>query len=114
MVDAMEADGFSAQVETEPGEPSPYVVFIRGKGMQVDALRAETPFQMSVLRRAENGIATAEDIIVFKLLAWRTRDKDDIRSILAAGHDLDEGHIELWAAEWEVTERWGEATTWRP
>lgn len=55
---AMEADGYSVRTMTQPGETDPYVLFIRGKGMQA--------------------------------------------------------HIERWADEWEVADRWAEARTWRP
>ena len=43
------------------------------------------------------------------VLAWRTRDRDDVDSILAVGHELDEEYIEGWAREWQVLDRWREA-----
>lgn len=44
-----------------------------------------------------------------KLIAWRPRDRDDIASILEAGHVLDEQFIERWAGEWDVLDRWDQA-----
>ncbi len=105
----MQDAGFSVRTMAEPGSSDPYVVFIRGNGMKVDVLKAETPFQESAIDRAIDGIITAEDVIVFKLLAGRPRDQDDVQSILAAGHELDEPYIERWAAEWEVLDRWEDA-----
>jgi hypothetical protein len=61
------------------------------------------------LSRAESGVLTVEDVIVQKLIGWRPRDRDDIASILDAGHGLDEQYIEKWARGWEVEDRWAEA-----
>jgi hypothetical protein len=87
----------------------PYVIFIRGEGRRVDVLRAETSFQHAALDRAVGGVITVEDVIVHKLIAWRPRDRDDVDSILAAGHPLDEPYIEGWAREWQVLDRWEQA-----
>lgn len=90
-----------------------YMYVVRGEGdVRVDVIVAETPFQREAMRRAVDGYLTAEDVIVHKLIAWRQRDRDDIQSILAAGHALDDGYITQWAAEWDVTQRWVEAQTW--
>jgi D-serine dehydratase len=72
-------------------------------------VRAETAFQRAAIERAVDGVITAEDVIVFKLIAWRPRDQDDVASTLDAGHHLDTAYIERWAAEWQVTDRWLEA-----
>lgn len=109
LVEAMTADGYDVRALIEEGDDEPYAVFIRGRGVKVDVLRAETAFQRSAVDRAVDGVITAEDVIVFKLVAWRPRDQDDIASILAAGHDLDAAYIERWAAEWQVSDRWEEA-----
>ena len=47
-----------------------------------------------------------EDVLIHKLLAWRPRDRDDVRSILSVGHALDERYIERWADDWQVIDRW--------
>lgn len=104
----MRSDGYEVRTMAEPGG-EPYVVFIRGKGERVDVLQAETPFQHTALDRARDGVITVEDVIVHKLLAWRARDRDDIASIFAAGHALDERYIERWAEAWEIPDRWAEA-----
>lgn len=110
LIESVTTDGYSVRTMSQPGTgDDPYVVFIRGLGAQVDVLRAETPFQFEALDRAVDGVITAEDVIVHKLLAWRLRDRGDIESILAAGHDLDEAYIERWTAEWDVGDRWREA-----
>lgn len=108
LVGSVTADGYDARTVSDPGGEI-YAVFIQGLGAQVDVLRAETPYQLEALRRAIGGVITVEDVIVHKLLAWRARDRDDIRSILVAGHDLDEPYIAHWAGEWQVPDRWAEA-----
>ena len=45
-------------------------------------------------------------------LAWRLRDRDDIRSILEAEVPLDASYIEEWASAWDVADRWVEARRW--
>jgi predicted nucleotidyltransferase len=83
----------------------------------VDLLIAKTPFEEQVLRRAvriEIGpravpIASPEDLIVYKLLADRPRDREDIRAVLRtqarAGRSLDWRHVGQWAAFWRITDR---------
>lgn len=108
VAEAMAADGYEVRALQE-GDDEPYAIFIRGKGIKVDLLRAETDFQRSALDRACDGVITAEDVIVFKLVAWRARDRDDVASILESGIGLDTAYIERWAEQWEVADRWAEA-----
>lgn len=102
----LEADGYEVRAMTEADDSEPYLLFISGKGIRVDVMAAQTDFQRSALDRAVDGTISVEDVIVFKLLAWRPRDRADISSILSAGHHLDESYIELWSREWEVMDRW--------
>lgn len=108
MVEAMEADGLEVKTMAEPGEP-PYVAFIRGDGIRVDVIVAQTDYQLGAIARAHNGILTVEDVIIHKLIAWRPRDRDDVDQILAAGRSLDERYIARWAVAWQVEDRWHEA-----
>ena len=107
LVDDLVADGYECQVMDDGGEP--YAVFVRGHDQRIDVLRAETAYQHEALDRAEGPAITCEDVIVHKLLAWRARDRDDVREILRAGHDLDEDYIAGWADRWKVGDRWDEA-----
>jgi hypothetical protein len=78
----------------------------------VDVIVAETDYQQIARARASDGHISVEDVIVHKLIAWRGRDQDGIRSILEAGHPLDRDYIARWAAGWEVSDRWAKAQTW--
>lgn len=67
---------------------------------------AKTEFQREAVRRAlvvDSGlrVATAEDLIVFKLIANRPKDRDDLRGLVRLP-DVDWPHVERWAAEWGV------------
>lgn len=54
-------------------------------------------------------IARADDLIVYKLLADRPRDRSDIDEILRSGVELDREYIESWASDWGVIDRWAQA-----
>jgi hypothetical protein len=108
VAEMFERDGYEVRSMAEPGG-EPYVLFIRGYGHKVDAILAETPYQLAALGRAVDGFLTVEDVIVHKLIAWRAKDQDDIESILSTRPTLDEAYIEHWATQWQVIERWSEA-----
>lgn len=105
LVDAMASEGYDLRVMADPGG-DPYVVFIRGKGVKVDVLLAETEYQRTAIDRAVDGVITAEDVIIHKLLAWRSKDIDDIESILVTGRQLDLAYIDHWVGVWGVENRW--------
>lgn len=98
--------GYSLRQIASPGESPHLVVMTRG-AERVDLIVAVVPYQELAIERGEgNHVLTVEDVIIHKLIAWRLRDRDDIASILAAGHNLDTGYIDYWAREWAVTDRW--------
>jgi hypothetical protein len=105
LAEALRQRGYEVREHAEPGEP-PHLLYVRGHGHRIDLLTIETDYQRSAYERAIDGVLTVEDVVIHKLLAWRPRDRDDVASILDAGHDLDEGYIVHWASEWGVEERW--------
>jgi hypothetical protein len=109
LADAMRSQGFSVHSLCEADTDEPYAVFVRGPDVAVDVLLAETDYQREAMARAVDGVITAEDVIIHKLLAWRPRDRDDIASILATGTELDEEYIAGWADAWDVRDRWVQA-----
>jgi hypothetical protein len=72
----------------------------------VDILLPVIEYQGEALARAVDHVLTVEDVIIHKLIAWRLRDRDDIRSIREAGVPLDRAYLETWIAEWDLGERW--------
>ena len=110
--EAFRAYGYEVKVLRNAPDP-PHLYLIRGGGdVRIDVLVADTDYQAEAFDRAIDGYLTAEDVIVHKLIAWRHRDQDDIRSILKTSRPLDEDYIQRWAQEWDVADRWAEAKAW--
>jgi predicted nucleotidyltransferase len=104
----------------DPADPQADLIVYRasqGDLRQVDLLVAKTDFEREVLRRAVSvdiagvvfPVATPEDLIVYKVIADRARDRDDIDAILRtqarAGRELDWAYVERWARFWDVYDR---------
>ena len=87
--------------ERTPTSPAPLPVRKHSSAAKTDLQRAVIARAI----RAEDGVrvATAEDLIVLKLIANRPKDQVDLQGLVALP-SLDWGYIERWAAEWEVFE----------
>lgn len=77
----------------------------------VEFQSAKTDFQRGVVERGVpiDGlgplrVATAEDLIVLKLIASRRKDHDDLLE-LAAIQGLDWAYIEHWCGVWQIQDR---------
>jgi hypothetical protein len=108
LAEAFRAAGWDVKEFAEPGE-TPHLLFLRRPSRRVDLLVAQVPFEIEALRRAHDHVISVEDVIVFKLIAWRGRDQDDVRSILASGRPVDRAYVERWAEEWQVSDQWARA-----
>jgi hypothetical protein len=85
--------------------------------LSVDFLVTHTPFEQEALSRRVSAIVgpvhtfvvSPEDLIVYKLLAGRPKDWDDMADVVAtraaAGQQLDWAYIQRWAEAWGVEER---------
>lgn len=110
--ETFEANGFEVEEVHSQSRTDPFLIILRKNGERTDLLIAETDYQIKALERSKGFYLTPEDIIIHKLIAWRDRDRDDIKSILAANYDLDISYIEHWADEWDISDRWNDAKTW--
>lgn len=123
VADALTALGFQRVREqrVDPSDPLPDLAIFRRQGSglrQVDILVTKTEFEAQALERAgevdlgERSIRVVgpEDLVIYKLIAHRPRDVEDIRAILRtqkrAARGFDEAHVEHWAAWWDVADRW--------
>ena len=58
--------------------------------------------------------ASAEDLLIYKLVSWRERDVLDVHSIVRRQKDLDTAYLKKWIAWWEkegikgLTQRYAE------
>ena len=119
---ALQSLGYSRVREqrAEPGDPLPDILIFRAEDpelRQVDVLVAKTPFEDDVLRGAEAiaveelkvPVASPEAIVVYKLLADRPRDREDIRAILRTqartARPFDWPYVERWAEFWQIRDR---------
>jgi hypothetical protein len=107
-----EAAGYSvARVDGAalPSGPD-FVRFVApGRSLTVELQAAKTELQREVVSRAkrsESGlrVATPEDLIVLKLIAYRPKDRLDLAG-LARLNGLDWKYVERWAVEWQVEDR---------
>ena len=110
-VQALVEEGFSIRTAEDEGEV--HLVRSRRTGCAVDFIVARTEYQHLAIEHAEENRLTVEDVLVHKLIAWRPRDRDDVRSILSTGLAFDRGYVDHWATEWAVEDRWREALSWR-
>ena len=101
--------GFDVRLLEDNGEP--HLIRARRTDGQVDLIVATTEYQERALDRARDHVLTVEDVFIHKLIAWRPRDQDDIRSILSTGIAYDAEYVNHWAREWGVEDRWREALT---
>lgn len=114
--------GFSAgaPVTSEPGESVPDIsVFWSGHrpSVRVDVFHAKTDFEREALRLAVPAevagrrvrVATAEAVIVYKVLASRAKDELDLRAVFEAAaaskRSLDWASVARWCDEWGIADK---------
>lgn len=81
--------------------------------IRVDLLIADTPFLRSVLARRVDidlgqgnvPICSAADLVLFKLVAWRGKDRIDLDNILWVQGVPERPYLERWARSLGVEER---------
>ena len=107
MPSRFEAAGYDVTIIADDGEP-PHLIRCSRGAEALDILLPVVEYQREALGRAVDHVLTVEDVIIHKLIAWRLRDRDDIRSIIEAGVSLDDIYLDHWIAQWELVERWAE------
>ena len=74
--------------------------------IRVDLIFSFTPYELEAIRRAVGVVfedvtvrfASAEDLIIHKLVAGRARDIEDVAGLLARNPSLDETYLARWLA----------------
>ena len=119
---ALASHGFAVarRQQVDPADAVPDIVVFRRTGAlprQVDVLVGKSAFEREALRRAvpvtvsgvEARVVTPEDLVVYKAIAGRTRDREDALAVARtqerAGRPLDWVYVEKWAAYWGVEAR---------
>jgi len=78
-------------------------------GIRVDLIFSLSPYERQAIGRSrsvaigKSGVryATAEDLVIHKLVAGRARDIEDVRSVLLKNPGLDAEYIRHWLSELE-------------
>lgn len=112
LVRAFERVGYRTEREYGRDQPSgpDFIRLVSGDDLEIVELQtAKTDFQRRVVDRAVRQadgahVATPEDLIVLKLIAYRSKDQIDLEG-LAQLADLDWQYIEQQCSEWDVLER---------
>ena len=107
IVPALIDAGFDVRLIEDEGEPR--MIRAQRSDGRADIVIASTEYQRIAVARAVDHVLTVEDVLIHKLIAWRPRDQDDVRSILSTALAFDEQFVTHWAREWGVEEQWQEA-----
>lgn len=98
--------GYSVRLVAD-ADSSPHLLMLQDGSERIDLIVAVVPYQRTAIERGRpSRVLTAEDVIIHKLIAGRPRDRDDIRSILAADTELDEAYLAEWCDAWGVADEW--------
>lgn len=107
---ALESAGYRSTTEfgAEAASGPDFIRFASPDAISVEVQTAKTAFQQEALERAVRSegdlrVATAEDLLVMKLIADRPKDQADALGLARLG-DLDWAYVERWAREWQVAE----------
>lgn len=119
---ALEAAGFRlerSQGAAGADSPTPDQIVFRGADeTRLDLLIAKTPFEWEALERrkratvlgSEAWVVSPEDLVVYKLIAFRGRDVDDIEDVIRTqakrGALIDWEYIDRWVKAWQIQDRW--------
>jgi len=88
------------------------ILFVQDQaGFRLDLLLADTPFDVLVIRRAKAVevqpglsivICTPEDLILYKMISLRPRDREDVKGIVRRQREkLDDDYIVHWLQQFE-------------
>jgi hypothetical protein len=88
------------------------ILFIQDAvGVRLDLLLADTPFDTQVIQRARQVevqpeldliVCTPEDLILYKMISTRPRDRDDVHGVVRRQADaLDDAYLLGWLEQFE-------------
>lgn len=88
--------------------------------LSLDVQHGQMPYHEQVLDRARRlrlgsmtiPVATVEDLILLKLLAFRPIDRADCIHMLRLYPDLDQEYLQMWVQRLAVGDRWGEVSSY--
>lgn len=89
------------------------MIFLQdASGTKIDLLLADMPFDRMVIDRARKvnvaadivvTLCTPEDLIIYKMLSTRLRDREDVKGIVRRQRgELDRGYVLRWLRDFEL------------
>ena len=81
----------------------------RRSGIRVDLIFSSSPYELGAIERAKSVrlgrsevmFASAEDLIIHKVIAGRPRDMEDVKTILLKNTGLDLAYVRKWLNEFD-------------
>jgi len=110
LADALADEGYSADAQGDelPSGPDFVRFTTDDDSISLEVQVAKTEFQRQAIERAATPddlrVATVEDLLVMKLIAYRPKDRADLAGLVTVP-DVDWSYVERWAEEWDVSDR---------
>lgn len=106
---ALKLKSLVAKVEDFVQDTMVFPVIDEKSGIRVDFIFSFSAYERQAINRAKDIIfgkteikfAALEDVVIHKIIAGRTRDIEDIKSILLKNPDYDAHYIEKWLGEFD-------------
>jgi hypothetical protein len=78
-------------------------------GIRIDFIFSHSAYEWQAMKRVRRvtigkapvRFASAEDVVIHKMVAGRPRDLEDVRNILSKGSEFDLGYIRHWLREFD-------------
>jgi hypothetical protein len=107
----LQAAGYAVDRQLGAEQPSgPDFIRLRSAaGAVLELQPAKTALQHDLVKRAQKRsnavvVATVEDLLVLKLIAWRAKDRIDLEG-LAKLDGVDWDYVRTWCETWEISDR---------
>jgi hypothetical protein len=107
----LQSAGYHVERQLGAEQPSgPDFIRLRSNtGSVLEIQPAKTELQRELVRRAQRQsgsvvTATVEDLLILKLIAWRSKDRIDLEG-LARLDGVDWAYVRRWCDSWEIGDR---------
>lgn len=105
--DCLQQEGFTIRAYHRADEGRIGQIRASKQDVAYDFNLISVEYEAEAIARAQSndGILVVEDLLIQKLFAWRDRDRDDVRTILATHPDLDMAIFDRWVGYFDIGDR---------